>query len=200
MPNQETIQTAQGTAAGTQPGATPAASSTVSDSEAKLLKEVMAYKAKLQKFEADEAKRNADAAKAAEDEARKKGEYEKLLTERDAKLTALELRVKKQDEATTARISAKLETIPEASRESIKSAIEKIPDIDARESALDGMLAAFPGAGAAGTGAPSPKPGSPVSADAEIEALKKQLAKEQNAFKRIDISSRIATLESKRRI
>lgn len=196
MPNTENIQTAQVIAAGTAPVVTPAAS-TVTDSEAKLLKEVMAYKAKLKKFEDAEAERTSAATKAAEEEARKKGEYEKLLTERDSRLKTLEDRVKKQDEATTARITAKLETIPESSREPIRSAIEKIPDIDAREAALDGMIKAFPVA-SGGTGAPSPKPGGPVSADAEIEALEKQLKSEQNAFKRIDISSKIATIKAKR--
>lgn len=198
MPIDQNNLTAQENAAGNATEATPIASAKPSDEVAKLVKEVMGYKTKLQRFESAEAERTAAAAKAAEDEAKKKGEYERLLGERDARLNALESRVKKQDEATTARIAAKLETIPESSRESIKSAVEMIPDIDARETALDGMIRAFPVA-SGGTGAPSPKPGSPVSADAEIEALKKQLDRETNAFKRIDIASKISSIEARRR-
>lgn len=141
------------------PGANPDAGkqSSLTDAEAALLKENMAFKAKIKAFEDAEAKRQAEAAKAAEEAAKKNGEFERLFNERDTEAKNLKARVEAYDKATQARIDKALESIPEASRPSIKAAIDAIPDLDKRESALSAMLAAIPAH--TGTGIPTPKPG-----------------------------------------
>lgn len=138
--------------------------------------ELATVKAELAKLVAANAKREADerAAKAAADEAeaKRRGDFEKVLAEKDAKLARL-AELEKREEARVAKVTerndARIKTLPKDRQALVPAALRADPDalaewLDASWSLLSGAPAGE------GSGRPAASPGSTEITDDKVPA------------------------------
>lgn len=134
--------------------------------------EVAALRARVAEYEAAEAKRKADAAKAAEEEARKRGDFERLLAEKEEKLGKL-AEYEKREAARLKRIGekneAKLKALPKDRHSLIPDVLKADPDaladyLEANWTLLTGVPAGE------GTDKPGTKPKSGDLTDEQVPA------------------------------
>jgi hypothetical protein len=170
-----------------QPGAKP----TISDAEAKLLKENMKMKRRLEEIEAAQSKEREEALQ-------KQGEFKQLYEDAKPKIETLEKRIKAFEDATNAEIEEALKSVPKEKLEEIKALIDTAATPEGRKANLVrlaklGLLEA-------------PKPSGPEAnysggggnqSNSSIAALKERMAKTTNSHERTRLSLSIATLEAK---
>lgn len=131
-----------------------------------------ALRAKLAEYEAADVKRRADAAKADEDAAKKRGDFEKLLADKDAKIATL-AELEKREAARIKRVGEKVEARIKALPKDRQSLVPDVlkADPDALADYLETNWALLSGQPAGeGTDKPGHKPKPSEMSDADVPA------------------------------
>lgn len=134
--------------------------------------DVAVLRAKLAEYEAAETKRKADAAKADEDAAKKRGDYEKLLADKDAEIGKLsELKKREADrlKRVAEKVEAKIKALPKDRQSLVPDMLRADPDALADYLETNWSLLSGTPAGE-GTDKPGHRPKPAEMSDAEVPA------------------------------
>lgn len=134
--------------------------------------DVAVLRAKLAEYEAAETKRKADAAKADEDAAKKRGDYEKLLADKDAEIGKLsELKKREADRLKRVgeKVEAKIKALPKDRQSLVPDVLKADPDALADYLETNWSLLSGTPAGE-GTDKPGHRPKPAELSDADVPA------------------------------